>query len=277
MYPSQIDTKNNEGMSIFHALQVNLTRRFHNGLFVGGNYMYSHALDDNAVGAGESNSAQNVACFRCDYANSQYDVRNTANASLVYELPFGIGRRFMNQSRAMDLMLGGWSLDSLLIARAGLPLDVTISRSSSAMPDGNNQNQRPDRVPGQPIYLGRGINSWLNPAAFAVPKAGTWGNLGRDIATGPTLWQNDTAVEKSFRLTERNNLIFRTEAFNLFNRAQYGQPSTTLATGTGTTPDGRPTLTVPASFGRITSVINSQGLVGTGTPRVLEFALRLTY
>ena len=277
LYPSQIDTKSNEGMSIFHALQFNLTRRFHNGLFIGGNSMYSHALDDNAVGAGEANSAQNVGCFRCDYANSQYDVRNTANASLVYELPFGRGRQFMNQSRSLDLLLGGWSLDSLLTARAGLPLDVTISRSSSALPDGNNQNQRPDRVPGQPIYLGKGINNWLNPAAFVVPKAGTWGNLGRNVATGPPLWQDDSAVEKSFPITERNRVIFRAEAFNIFNRAQYGQPSATLATGTGTTADGRPTLSVPANFGRITSVINSQGLVGTGTPRVMEFALRLTY
>jgi hypothetical protein len=277
LYPSQIDTKLNEGMSIFHALQVNVTRRFHNGLFVGGNFMYSHALDDNAVGAGEANSAQNVACFRCEYASSQYDVRNTANASLVYELPFGIGRRYMNGSRGLNVILGGWSVDSLLIARSGLPIDVTISRSSSALPDGNNQNQRPDRVPGQPIYLGRGINSWLNPAAFATPRAGTWGNLGRDIATGPTLWQNDSALEKSFGLTERNRLIFRAEAFNIFNRAQYGQPNSTLATGSGTGPDGRAPLAVPANFGRITSVINSQGLVGTGTPRVLEFALRITY
>ncbi len=276
-FPSQIDTKQNENMSIFHALELNVNRRFHNGFFVAGNYMYSHALDDGAVGAGEATSAENVSCFRCEYASSVDDVRHSANASVVYELPFGVGRRFLSGSRSLDLAVGGWSVDSLLIARAGLPVDVTISRSSSALPDGNNQNQRPDRVYGQPIYLGRAINSWLNPAAFAVPRAGRWGNLGRDIATGPTLWQDDTAAEKSFRLTERNNLIFRAEAFNIFNRAQYGQPGATLATGSGVTADGRPALSTPANFGKITSVINSQGLVGTGTPRVLEFALRLTY
>jgi hypothetical protein len=262
LYPSQIDTKENEGMSIFHALQVNLTRRFHNGLFIAGNYMYSHALDDNSVGAGEANSAQNVACFRCDYANSQFDVRHTTNGSVVYELPFGRGKRYLNNGRALNVLVGGWSVDSLLTARSGLPIDVTISRQSSALPDGNSQNQRPNRVPGQPIYRGKGINSWLNPDAFSAPDKGTWGNLGRNIASGPTLWQDDTAAEKSFTLTERNQLIFRAEAFNIFNRAQYGQPASTFGT---------------ASFGKITSVVNTQGLVGTGTPRVMEFALRLTY
>jgi len=63
-FPSQIDTKANEGMSIFHALQANLTHRFHNGFFVAGNYMLPHALDDGSVGAGEADAAENVACFR---------------------------------------------------------------------------------------------------------------------------------------------------------------------------------------------------------------------
>lgn len=278
LYPSQIDTKENQGMSIFHALQMNVSRRFNNGFFVAGNYMYSHALDDNAVGAGEANSAQNVACFRCDYASSQYDVRHSATASLVYDLPFGRGRQLLNRSRVLDLAVGGWSVDSLLTARAGLPIDVQVSRSSSQLPDGNNVDQRPNRVAGQPIYAGRGINTWLNPRAFSLPAAGAFGNLGRNIATGPTLWQDDSALEKAFHLTERNNLIVRAEAFNLFNRAQYGQPGSTLATTTTTTGGVSATaLSVPATFGRITAPLNTQGLVGTGTPRVLEFALRLTY
>ena len=288
LYPSQIDTKFNAGMSIFNAVQVNLVRRFHDGFFLSGNYMYSHALDDNSVGAGEANSAENVACFRCEYANSQYDVRHTANASLVYNLPFGRGRRFVNNNTFADLVVGGWALDSLLIARTGLPVDVTVSRASTALLDGNNANQRPNRVPGQSIYLGKGIHSWLNPAAFSPPASGTWGNLGRDIAFGPTLWQDDSALEKSFRLTERSNAIFRAEAFNLFNRAQYGQPNSALSTTTcpasGLTAYNSAPCTVgalvispPATFGQITSTINSTGLVGTGTPRVLEFALRITY
>jgi hypothetical protein len=71
--PSEIDTKYNEGMSSFHALVTSVTRRFHNGLFLGGNYMYSHALSNGSVGTGDADAAQNIACFRCDYASSDFE------------------------------------------------------------------------------------------------------------------------------------------------------------------------------------------------------------
>jgi hypothetical protein len=93
-------------MSIFHAFQSNLTHRFHNGLFVAGNYMFSHALDDGSVGAGEAGAAENVACFRCDYAKSDFDVRHSGNASVVYDLPFGRGSRFLNSRKLADAWSG---------------------------------------------------------------------------------------------------------------------------------------------------------------------------
>jgi hypothetical protein len=271
-YPSQIDTKYNEGKSIFHALQVNLDRRFHNGFFIAGNYMLSHAINDGSVGAGESDAAENVHNFPGEYGSSDDDVRNTGNVSLVYDLPVGRGRRFLSNNTAADVVVGGWSVNTLLEARAGIPLNILLSRSATALPDGNNVNQRPNRVPGQPLYLGgRGINAWLNPAAFAVPANGTWGNLAKNAATGPALWQDDSAVEKAFHVTERSNVIFRAEAFNLFNRAQYGQPGTGLNVGSNGA------ILPTATFGKITQTVNPTGLVGTGTPRELEFALRITY
>ncbi|RZU39267.1 hypothetical protein [Edaphobacter modestus] len=270
-------------MSSFNSLVAGVNRRFHNGLFLGGNYMYSHALNDGSVGAGDGDAAQNLACFRCDYASSDFDSRHSGTFSVVYELPFGRGRRYLNRSIGVDLLTGGWSVNTLLSARAGLPVNVTLSRSSNELPDGNNSGQRPDRVSGVPLYLGsRSISHWINPAAFSLPVVGTWGNAGRNLLTGPPLWQNDSAIEKNFRITDRDNVIFRAEAFNIFNRAQYGQPSSSLSVTT--TPCTNKTqncvirtLTVPSSFGKITSTVNNAGLVGTGTPRVLEFSLRITY
>jgi hypothetical protein len=274
-YPSEIDTKYNEGASNFNALVVSVNRRFHSGLFLAGNYMYSHALNDGSVGAGDADAAQNNACFICDYASSDFDARNSGTLGAVYELPFGRGRHYLANSTPLDLLAGGWSVNTQLSARAGLPVNVTLSRSSSELADGNNVDQRPNRVPGVPLYLGsRSISHWINPAAFSLPAVGSWGNAGRNLVTGPPLWQDDSAVEKNFHLTERNNVIFRAEAFNIFNRAQYGQPSGSMSV---TTKSGVRTLTVPASFGAITSTVNSAGLVGTGTPRVLEFSLRITY
>ena len=274
-YPSEIDTKFNEGASNFNALVTSVNRRFHNGLFLAGNYTYSHALNDGSVGAGDADAAQNIACFRCDYATSDFDARHSGTFSAVYDLPFGRGRRYLTNGGASDLIAGGWSVNTLLIARAGLPVNITLSRKSSELPDGNNVDQRPNRIPGVPLYLGsRSISHWINPAAFSLPAVGTWGNAGRNLITGPPLWQDDSAVEKNFHITERNSMIFRAEAFNIFNRSQYGQPSSSLSVTTNSS--GR-TLTVPASFGTITSTVNSAGLVGTGTPRVLEFSLRITY
>jgi hypothetical protein len=274
-YPSEIDTKYNQGASNFSALVAGVNRRFHNGLFLSGNYMYSHALNDGSVGAGDADAAQNNACFPCDYASSDFDARNSGTFGAVYELPFGRGRQYLANSTPMDLLAGGWSVNTLLSARAGFPVNVTLSRNSSELIDGNNVDQRPNRVPGVPLYLSsRSISHWINPAAFSLPAVGAWGNAGRNLITGPPLWQDDSAVEKNFHLTERNNVILRAEAFNIFNRAQYGQPSSSLSV---TTKSGVRALTVPASFGAITSTVNSAGLVGTGTPRVLEFSLRITY
>jgi hypothetical protein len=274
-FPSEIDTKYNEGMSNFNALQAGLRRHLNNGLFFAGNYMYSHAIDDGSVGAGDADAPENVACFRCDYASSDYDSRHTGTASVVYTLPFGRGQRYLNVGRVADLLVGGWSVDSLLMARSGFPVNILLNRPSSDLPDGNNVDQRPNLVAGVPLYLGHSISNWLNPAAFSLPAAGTWGNAGRNLAVGPALWQDDAAVQKTFHVGgEANDVIFRAESFNILNRSQYGQPGSTLSeTVTG----GARTLTVPSSFGTITSTVNSAGLVGTGTPRVLEFSLRITY
>jgi hypothetical protein len=252
-------------------------------LFFAGNYMWSHALNDGSVGAGDASAAENVTCFHCDYASSAYDARQSGTFSAVYDIPLGLGKRYLSSGHLTNLAVGGWSVNTVLMARAGLPVNVLLGRSVTDMPDGNTVDQRPNRNPGIPLYNNRGISSWINPQAFSLPAVGTWGNSPANIANGPALWQDDSAVEKTFQVSERNSVIFRTEAFNIFNRAQYGQPSATLgetstpcaANAVGCTPTE--TLTVPSSFGKITSTVNSAGLVGTGTPRVLEFSLRITY
>ena len=276
-YPSEIDTKYNEGMSSFNALVTSVSRRFHNGLFFGGNYMWSHALNDGSVGAGDGDAAQNVACPRCDYASSDFDSRHSGTLSAVYDLPFGRGRAHLNTSTVADLVVGGWSANALFTARAGLPINIFLTRNANELVDGNNVDQRPNRVAGVLLYLSsRSTAQWINHDAFSLPGVGVWGNSGRNIAVGPALWQNDSAIEKTFHITERNNVVFRTEAFNFFNRAQYANPSATLSVTTNSITGVR-TLTAPSSFGHITSTVNSAGLVGTGTPRVLEFSLRVTY
>jgi len=110
---------------------------------------------------------------------------------------------------------------------------------------------------------GKTITEWINPAAFVVPAPGTFGNAPRDVARGPGAWQIDMGIGKRIPVTERMQLEFRTEFFNIFNHPQYGQPLADFSAG-------------PGVFGSIISSVNT-GPVGTGTPRQIQFALRASF
>jgi hypothetical protein len=224
--------------------------------------MWSHAITDGSIGAGESVSFENQACRTCDRSDSPFDVRHTMTSNAIYELPFGPGQRYLNDHGMLSTVFGGWQLSGIATASSGRPVDFTIKRKPGDLLDGNTKSQRPDLVPGESIYAAnQTTDNWFNPAAFAVPAKGTWGNLGRNIGRGPGYYEIDASLQKRFRLTERFALKFRAEAFNLFNHPIYDSPSGNLSSG---------------GFRQIVSVLNT-GAVGTGTPRRFEFALRLDF
>ncbi len=258
----RIDEKRNDGNSNFNALQFSLHRRVARGFTLGSEYMWSHSINDNSTGGGEGLQPQNNFCRACDRGNSNTDIRHTVTANWVYQLPFGPGHAFLNSGLAARI-LGGWETSGIWTARTGRMMTITLSRSSSAVPDGNTAYQRPDLVPGVSIYPAGGSTfaQWLNPAAFAVPANGTWGNAGRSIAVGPGLAQLDFALQKNTRVAEGKAIVCRVEAFNLFNRTQAGNPGLVL--------------TSPASFGIVTSGLNRT--IGTGTSRQIQMALRFTF
>jgi hypothetical protein len=262
---SSFGLKTNDGNSTFNALQFSLKRKLAKGLSWQTEYMWSHAITDASIGAGESTTFQNMSCRACDRSSTQFDIRHTMTTSVAYQLPFGPGHRLLGDNNVLSNILGGWKVSSLTTARTGLPVNITVSRKPGDLPDGNNSSQRPDLVPGQSIYAAnQTITNWFNPKAFAIPAKGTWGNLGRYAARGPGYYEIDGALEKNFRLVENKNLSFRAEAFNLFNHPIFGNPS-----GSGGTAFG-------GNFGRIISILNT-GATGTGTPRRLQFALRLEF
>ena len=258
----QYGYKNNLGNSNFHSLQVSLQRHLTSGWMWGTQYMWSHGMADEGFGAGDTIGVQNVSCFKCDYSSTDIDIRQSLSVNSVYELPFGPGKHFLSSGGAAGKVLGGWQLSGIAAAMSGRPINITIKRSASVMPDGNTSGQRPDLVPGVPIYAaGQNINDWFNPAAFAKPAKDTWGDLGRNIARGPGYYEIDTALQKEIPLTERLNLKFRAEAFNLLNRPIYSDPSGNLSS---------------SSFGVITDELNS-GATGVGSSRRLQFMLRLEF
>jgi hypothetical protein len=258
----RMDEKNNDGNSNFNALQLSLHRRAGRGLMWGTEYMWSHSINDNSIGGGEGSQPQNNFCRACDRGNSTQDIRHTITSNWVYSLPFGPGQPYLSSGMA-SVIFGGWETSGIWTARTGRMLTVTIARSSADVPDGNTSAQRPNLVGGISVYPEGGptFAQWLNPAAFAIPAKNTWGNAGRVVATGPGLAQVDFALQKNTRLAEGKSLIFRIEAFNIFNRTLGANPGTAL--------------TSPASFGLVTAGLNRT--IGTGTSRQLQLALRLNF
>lgn len=266
-YPQygQIELRAKDGNSEYNALQLTMKRYLANGWLVTGNYSWSHAINDASLGSGvEDDFPENVACRTCERASSDQDARQVFSLASIYELPFGTTRRFLRDPGLLRAIVGGWELASVAGGRTGLPVNITVDRSAAVMPDGNSTNQRPNYVPGTSLIPPSGSTSglWINPAAFAVPAALTWGNLGRNAFRGPALWQVDMALQRRISLGEHAALEMRGEVFNTLNRAQYANPLADIS--------------APASFGRITTLVNTSP-TGSGTPRQIEFAMRLVF
>ena len=259
----QVTWRGNTNSSSYEGFVASLQRSFVRGLLLAANYTWSHEIDQDAAGGGDSDNPQNPACMSCERASGDYDVRHGLNANVVYELPFGPGRALLSQPGIASAVLGRWSLTGIVAARTGIPVNVTVDRSSSSVVTGYTSSQRPNLVPGVSLTPpgGKTIYHWINPAAFTAVNNTGYGNAPRNIARGPSLWQIDLGLAKRIPLNHRAQLLFRSEAFNLFNRAQYGQPQADWST---------------SSFGRIVTTANT-GTVGMGTPRQIQFAMRLEF
>jgi hypothetical protein len=267
-YPDfgQIDWRGTRNNSSYEGLSAAVKRTFTRGLLLSVSYMWSHQIDDGSNGSGDGDSltAQNVSCQPCEKASGAFDARHAIHASAVYELPFGTGKPYLNDPGALRAIFGSWQVSSIVTAHTGFPVNVTVDRSAADTPDGNTNNQRPDLVPGVSLTPPDGQTpwNWINPAAFAVPADGTWGDAPRNLVRAPGAWQIDLALAKSIAITERAQLQFKAETFNIFNHPQYGIPQANISAG--------------PIFGTILSTVNT-GPVGTGTPRQMQFALRLTF
>jgi len=270
-FPSfgQVSWRGNKDNSSFNGLSASAKRTFSHGFLFEANYMWSHEIDDGSNGSGDGDSLvpENISCQSCERASGIWDARHVFNANGVYELPFGPGKMYLNSPDFWSAVGGGWEITSTFVARTGFPVNVLISRSSSAVPDGNTTDQRPNLVPGIPLIPpgGSTIGQWINPAAFSVPANGAFGNAPRDVARGPGAWQTDLDVDKRVALTELVHIEFRSEFFNIFNHPQYGSPQATFGN---------------VGFGTITQTVNTTtpvSPVGAGTPREMQFALKLVF
>jgi Carboxypeptidase regulatory-like domain/TonB dependent receptor len=304
---AEVDVKTSGGHDSYNAMQLSLARRFNTGVTLNSQYTLAKSFG-NTTGSNEAltvgNNAATLEQYDYDNGYNRFDVRHTYNASVLYSLPFGAGRKWMSDAAgAKQALLGGWDIGAILNGRSGIPLDVRVTRPDVVYRDGTGAIvsspcatctalintpgggasrgvRRPNLIAGVDPYLKDGLQ-WLNPAAFSIPAPGQFGNLERGLLRGPNFSQVDLLLSKRFTLSGSANVELRGEIFNLFNRTNYDLPPATLnnALGTGTNqiqPDQAFTQTAAgAAFGKFRSTVGTT--VGMGTNRQTQFAIRVNF
>jgi hypothetical protein len=248
--------------STYNSLQAKLERRFSNGLTFLGAYTWSHFLD-NAEPVLDTSGAgiQNAYNLSAEKGNSNYDVRHRMVVSYAYELPWGPGKRFL-ASGVAGKILGGWQLNGVLAAQSGNPFTPTYSVNVANV---SGSTQRPNRVSSGAIPYGdRIVTRWFDVNAFPAPAQFTFGNSGRNILTGPRLFQWDWSLFKMVTIHESVRLQFRAEIFNALNHPDFAAPNASIGT--------------PAA-GTISSLVGNSTLAAqpVGQPRQIQLALKLYF
>jgi len=230
------------GSSLYNAMIVDVKHRFSKGLTFRGAYTWSKALDDgdslNATAAANAPAlVQNPLNIRGDWGPATYDVRNVGVMNVSYDLPIGNGRPLLNGMGGWgNCVIGGWTVNSIVTIQSGFPFTPQLSFNPSN--DGDTRNPvRPNWNPAftGPVIMG-GTKQWFDPTAFSVPTNGTFGNVGRNVLTGPGLATWDFSVLKDTHLFEKLDLQFRAEIFNLFDRTNLNTPNLIVFTSATATP-----------------------------------------
>jgi hypothetical protein len=292
-WPSDITEALNEFWSNYNALQVRYEQRMVAGLTLLNSFTWEHSLDNASASLeGNTPSPQDGNNIAADYSQSDYNLPLANVTSLVYELPFGHGRRYMAGSNGfLNSALGGWQVSAINTAQAGTPFNLTYTPNSatavspqiSATYRGANE-YRPNLVPGQKItervkLPNTGYIQYINYNAFTLPATKTasgallspFGDAPRNPGRTPAFYETDLDLNKRFDTPiEGMKVEFRSEFYNLFNHTNLYLPSSGLG---GTLQSFNSAGAVvnagtPSSGGTITS---------TFEPRIIQFALKLIY
>lgn len=227
----------------YNSLQLKLNRRFANGFQMTTSYTYSKSID---YCSDRTCTPYNQYNFQQNRARSNFDNTQVFVQSLVYQLPFGKGGKWLKSGPAA-LLAGGWQVNGIITAQTGPPIDLQYSNAGLNAPFINN---RPN-VNGTVKIFGAfktGV-PWFDTSAFSAPADKTFGNVGRNVLTGPDLVNLDLSIFRTVALGEKVKLEIRGEAFNSTNTPHFNNPGGTFGTST---------------FGLITSAANDSRVVQLG-------------
>jgi hypothetical protein len=268
----------NSATSDYNALQVQFQRRLSRGFQALASYTWAHAIDQSSGDGPE---------FIATRGNSDYDVRHNFTSALVYDIPES------KLNSLADAILRGWSVDSRITVQSAFPFNITAGQIIDPV-DGTIRNRRASLIQGVPVYLhgsqypgGRTLNNTIPTAAqiaaagcapytpsspnakgaFCTPPTGVQGTLGRNVVRKLPIWQVDMALNRRFKLTEKVDLQFRAESFNLFNHPNFGDFNASISSVNF----GQPTAMLGRSLGGLNA------LYQLGGPRSFQLALRVGF
>ncbi len=236
-----IQTLDNHGNSNYHGLGLKAQRRFSKGLTYLAGFTWAKSTDGGSSvrnNTGENQFATDNYNLRREHALSQFHNGHRFVTSVLYELPFGKGKRLMNTGGAVNLILGGWQVGTILTLSDGTPINVGQIGDPLLIGTPNV----PDATGISPIPSDRSPDKFWNAAAFNVTNPELvyrYGNGGRNLLTTPGLKQWDFALSKDIQIRENHKVEFRFEAFNFPNHPNFNPPGVDVR--------------IPATFGRITT------------------------
>ena len=211
----------NAARSSYHGLQVSLDRRYRGGLKFGVAYTLSRSMDN---ASDKRTILFNSYDDRGYWGSSDFDRTHDLKFSYVYEFPF-----WANATHLAAKILGGWQIAGVIFVQSGQPLSVGTDEDRAGTGDTTAQpydliaSPRPTGNAGFSAGAGRDDHFWFNPAAFAPPRAGTFGNQPRNLLRGPSFQMWDASLAKTFRIN-RVQAQIRLEVFNVPNRPNLDNP-----------------------------------------------------
>lgn len=222
------------GNSTFHALELKVEKRLSHGLMFLSSFTYSKSINDQPEICCNSPWPQNSYNVASEKGLSDFDQRFRWVTSFDYQLPVGKGQRFLNSSRAADLILGGWHLGGIFTWHTGFYFSPAMGYDPSNT--GSQGLTRTDRVCDGNLPSGqRTVDLWFNPNCFPLPSGYAFGNSGKNVLIGPGQVNGDMSLRKVFTITERARTEFRAEFFNAFNHPNFAQPDNYITDGPGAT------------------------------------------
>jgi len=289
-----LDVVTNNDHSNYNALQVQFKQNPWHRVQLLANYTWSHGLD-NGSGVALPIPYHTVYDPSLDYGDSDYDVRNTFTAAITYETP-----SLKPDNPFLGYVSNGWAVDSLFRSNSASPINITTGVYSYGLIYNQTAiNQRPNVVPGVPFYTSDPSvpgGKVINAAAFTYPATTfTQGDLARNDVRGFGVWQEDIALRRDFPIHDNVDLLFRAEAFNVFNHPLFGDVGvndgrnllysgyrlgTDGKTIEGVTPNqyfGISSETLASSLGGGGADGGFSSLYQIGAPRSLQFALKLRF